>query len=749
MADSYTITFKEGNGTDSDSGTKVTSVADIIASGDSYVSAVATATNVYNARVGRGIKLGTSKAAGELTLTLAESVNATSIVVSARKYNDSEKGFSIQGQDFTADDGDDFVEFTYTYESATAITSISLASPKRIYFTSVTVNYGEGGGEQPVEPEMAYYVNGTMTQWAVSEDYKLVANTEAVGEEYMGVFTFAANDEFKVVYSDGETAESTNYFPLGIDNNYVVSAAGEYTVYFRPAGDMTGVEGWHYGCIYMEEYVEPEVPVYTCAQVQANEASVEGFLNEVTVMWIKNKNIFVRDLSGMTQVYFENSGLQVGDIVSGIKGTSTMYQTTPEFVPSNAPADWTIVNGEAPVYDEKEVAATTSDVNGVYKFMNVTFAEAVEFTTEAATNVTVTIGEGTNTLRNNYKLAYTFEAEKAYNIVALVSIYQNNPQLYFISAEEVIVPEVMEPVVFGVKVPAIEGGVQVFGTFAAEAVALELNPETGWYINYHMEAKASDSFVLRDATNAENLLCQFYPADNEEGGVWVRVAFTFGDVWVADTYKGNPVKWIEIDMSNANLYAWKTEYDTVAPEIPTELIELDFSEGLVLVSNEDYEDYGSTDLVFTTIPVDAEGYFVGDGDFLQIEIYPEDPNNITGKFTMEEETMDDYYTYLMRVEGTDTTEIDFVMGEIEIEMLQTSVEYGVAQLKIDATLLGNDDNVYEVVGTFVAYYDFIEDEPVEAVENTEAAAKVIKRIEMGNVVIYKNGEKYSVMGAKL
>ena len=31
MADSYTITFKEGNGTSSDGSTKVTSVADIIA----------------------------------------------------------------------------------------------------------------------------------------------------------------------------------------------------------------------------------------------------------------------------------------------------------------------------------------------------------------------------------------------------------------------------------------------------------------------------------------------------------------------------------------------------------------------------------------------------------------------------------------------------------------------------------------------------------------------------------------------
>lgn len=146
MAGSYTITFKEGSGS-SDSSTKVSTVADIISDGAANVSAV-TASNVYNARAGRGIKLGTSSNPGSLTLTLAEAVKATSLVVNVRKYNDSEKAFTIQGKDFTADDGDAFTEATYTYNTATEITSIELASPKRIYFTTLTVNFEEEGGEE-------------------------------------------------------------------------------------------------------------------------------------------------------------------------------------------------------------------------------------------------------------------------------------------------------------------------------------------------------------------------------------------------------------------------------------------------------------------------------------------------------------------------------------------------------------------------------------------------------------------------
>ncbi len=118
-------------------------------------------------------------------------------------------------------------------------------------YTEVTVNCQgndivftvyNAKGSTP-EPVANYYVIGSMTDWEVSEDYILTPNNEAEGQEFMGEFTFAANDAFKVVKNNKEV-----WYPDGMGNDFVISEAGDYTVYFRPNAD--GGEGWHYGYIY-------------------------------------------------------------------------------------------------------------------------------------------------------------------------------------------------------------------------------------------------------------------------------------------------------------------------------------------------------------------------------------------------------------------------------------------------------------------------------------------------------------------
>ena len=98
-------------------------------------------------------------------------------------------------------------------------------------------------------PEANYYIVGSMTDWTVkAEDtYRLTLNenAEAGVTEYMKTIDFAAGAEFKVVKVQGETQ---TWYPDGMGNNYVITNASNYTVYFRPNGD--GGEGWHYGYIY-------------------------------------------------------------------------------------------------------------------------------------------------------------------------------------------------------------------------------------------------------------------------------------------------------------------------------------------------------------------------------------------------------------------------------------------------------------------------------------------------------------------
>lgn len=157
MADSYTISFKE-SGTENDSGTGLTSttVADYVATGAEYVSAIAPSGKVYNARTGRGLKFGNSSNPGAVTLTLATPVNVTSIVVSAMRYKDGEASLKIQDKtDYVTTA--DLADYTYTYETATEVSEITVGTAaKRGYVKSVTVNF-EGGVTPPQPAIVAPY----------------------------------------------------------------------------------------------------------------------------------------------------------------------------------------------------------------------------------------------------------------------------------------------------------------------------------------------------------------------------------------------------------------------------------------------------------------------------------------------------------------------------------------------------------------------------------------------------------------
>ena len=100
--------------------------------------------------------------------------------------------------------------------------------------------------QQVIEPAK-YYLVGTMTDWAVSEDYELTPDNDNAGQ-YKITKDFAANDEFKIVMSTDESIIST-WYPEGIDNNYKITEAGNYTIYFRPDGQ--GAAEWYYGFFYV------------------------------------------------------------------------------------------------------------------------------------------------------------------------------------------------------------------------------------------------------------------------------------------------------------------------------------------------------------------------------------------------------------------------------------------------------------------------------------------------------------------
>lgn len=94
----------------------------------------------------------------------------------------------------------------------------------------------------PTDQTDMFYLVGSFNEWQIDQNYKLVLNAEAEGEYYINGVELSANDQFKVQSAAGD------WFPNGMDNNYVISADGTYDIYFRPNYD--GGDDWYYNCIY-------------------------------------------------------------------------------------------------------------------------------------------------------------------------------------------------------------------------------------------------------------------------------------------------------------------------------------------------------------------------------------------------------------------------------------------------------------------------------------------------------------------
>ena len=218
MADSYTITFKDNGAGSADATSSLTStnVADYVAEGADYVSAVAVSGKVYNGQEGYGLKFGNSSNPGSITLTLAAAVTPTSIVMNASPWSGTEGSGLLQDSIFaTKSTGakGTFADFTYYYDGATEVTTIVVGtSAKRGYVKSVTVNF-EGGVTPPV----------TLTEPAAAP----------------AAPTYPAN-QVKAVYSAtynadcnfGEWGSGTAYTQETVGKKYVTTGLGYFGLEF-------------------------------------------------------------------------------------------------------------------------------------------------------------------------------------------------------------------------------------------------------------------------------------------------------------------------------------------------------------------------------------------------------------------------------------------------------------------------------------------------------------------------------------
>lgn len=322
MADSFTISFKDAGAGQGDSNTSLssTTVADYVAAGADYVSAVAVSGKVYNGQDGYGLKFGNSSNPGSITLTLAASVTPTSIVMNASPWSATEGSGLLQDSIFaTKSTGakGTFADFTYVYDGATAVTTIVVGtSAKRGYVKSITINCEGGEVVPPVEDdcnweEIAFLGNGSGNA-AYTDRFKVCVGDPAPSSIVNIQSSFGTEPGIYVTFP------SADFGAISLDEDqYAIQGAGMLlyvSAFLYDAETEVTVVCQNVEYTLTVKNVNPETAPVVIAQYEVAEAIAAGLAENdeievrgiITRMEMKGKNfvkygsvnIYVADATG-------------------------------------------------------------------------------------------------------------------------------------------------------------------------------------------------------------------------------------------------------------------------------------------------------------------------------------------------------------------------------------------------------------------------------------------------------------------
>lgn len=170
----------------------------------------------------------------------------------------------------------------------------------------------------------------------------------------------------------------------------------------------------------------------TCVDVYLMaKGDVVDLLNDVTVTYANGKNVWVKDGSAPMLIFLPSDGSYVpGDILSGVAGVVDIYNGVHEIKPTaDQVSAITVTKGEAPA----AIPVVNIDEYDVNKYI-VMEGVQVSGSFQEGTQSNITVNGVV--VRNQFKNGYTFAADKLYNIYGVVTLYQSNPQVYFITATE-------------------------------------------------------------------------------------------------------------------------------------------------------------------------------------------------------------------------------------------------------------------------------------------------------------------------
>lgn len=147
FADTYTITFKDRENATNDGSEAKTAKADLIADGGDYISAIATAEKVYQAKTGYGIKLGSSSEKGILDMTWNASgytVTPTKVTFTIANYDETKKvKIFVNSDSLVVSPTTTFAEYSMNMDGKTSLKRLHAEavnkSKNRFYIKSIVV----------------------------------------------------------------------------------------------------------------------------------------------------------------------------------------------------------------------------------------------------------------------------------------------------------------------------------------------------------------------------------------------------------------------------------------------------------------------------------------------------------------------------------------------------------------------------------------------------------------------------------
>ena len=300
----------------------------------------------------------------------------------------------------------------YTYDGFVGTwtgnsTELVLTTTAQVRVTQIVVTLAEQGDDFVLAPSIAGEVNFlnsttvTITAEAGLDIYYTLDGTEPTNAstKYTAPFELTETKTVKAIACDGDKASS------------VVSKTFTKTA------------------------------LIGCAEASALASGKVAYMKPFDVVYVVEGAgyIYIQDETGVALIYDYNldDQLKAGDHVEGFVGKSSPYNGLPELKPEGVTYDdLTVTPGTAPAPTVVTTVPVAADVNKYVQFNGVSFKDAVSFTSDNATNVTMLMGETEVTVRNSFKLEAELDADTMYNVVGFVAIYNSNIQIYFLSATE-------------------------------------------------------------------------------------------------------------------------------------------------------------------------------------------------------------------------------------------------------------------------------------------------------------------------